>query len=119
MTTKAEALAALEELKDYAASHAMEHGCGKCDDSEKLAAIVRGYIESAEQRWISVSQRLPEVGKNCLLSVPGHGGHFIYFGRLGLGHWDVDAQDNIIDIADVTHWMEMPPGPTPPPGSPT
>ena len=99
-----------------------EHASKTQPATEDVAELKSRIAElEAAQRWIPVSERLPEVGKVVhVIDMNDIGGHLcnLYetavlvevsgnkrFGFIGHSGWDT---------SDVTHWMYAMPLPTPP-----
>ena len=81
--------------------------CGKClIDSEDLQKrIICLPTAPAAPQWIPVSERLPEVGRNVLLSV----GKGLYTAEGELKHDGTWAQYRwSANIENVDAWAEMP-----------
>ena len=60
----------------------------------------------AAQRWISVDERLPEVGQWVLVLIDAETLVFQFMG----GSWS-NEDEYIFAVSDVTHWMPLPPPP--------
>lgn len=58
-------------------------------------------IEKSEQRWIPVTQRLPEKGQKCLVSDRGCIAIDVFLGRGGVYNWQ-------FYLRDYEAWMPMP-----------
>ena len=63
-------------------------------------------LEAAQQWWISVDERLPEVGQWVLVLIDAETLVFQFMG----GSWRYEDK-YIFDVSDVTHWMPLPPPP--------
>ena len=63
----------------------------------------------AAQRWVSVGERLPEVGQWVLVRIDAETLVFEFMGR----GWR-NEDEYIFAVSDVTHWMPLPPPPVTP-----
>lgn len=71
---------------------------------DRLAAYEDTGLEPEEiPQWIPISERLPEIGRNCLVRITGVGTDIAYYEEVGV--W------RIYDVkwgGEVTHWMPLP-----------
>jgi hypothetical protein len=60
--------------------------------------------------WISLSERLPELGETVLV-IDDDGRGRAYTARLNgnlIKSWDIDAQDDYATLDEFSHWMPLP-----------
>ena len=82
------------------------NGCGRCtsDELEEAIKVAKKALDATE--WISVNDRLPELGEDVLVC----------------NHWGEVSTDMVwinpagkmefyFDGTNVTHWMPLPPAP--------
>ena len=69
---------------------------------------VRRAIEKTEQnqKWIPVSERLPEENERVLGTKKGASAAFVFYGKRNNGNW-VDLEWSCYRYG-VTHWMPLP-----------
>lgn len=63
---------------------------------EALSMAVAALREQEERRWIPVTERLPDIGKDVLIYSKEDGVDVDYYGGDMFGYWN------------VTHWMPLP-----------
>lgn len=76
----------------------------------------KGYSDGRDdaQRWISVEERLPDIGEDCALYVRCGDVSFVRTGwRMKNGKW-ICPSDSLYGY-EVTHWMLLPQPPEPTP----
>jgi hypothetical protein len=77
----------------------------------ELCAFAEDIINRAKQKWIPVTERLPESGKCVLVcskdGMVAEGSYKAYEKKWTQFRW------NVTDLQNVTHWMPLP---TPPKG---
>lgn len=77
--------------------------CGNDLYSDALAYIQR--LEAAQPKWISVEERLPEIGRTVICCAKG------YIPLIGTGWYDANLNMWHLDFVGkrtVTHWMPLP-----------
>lgn len=78
-------------------------------------SICQQEIEDAKPKWISVNDRLPELGEKILVAIDG--GWVILLGRLMTNGWTAFYSDGEELVnqdkngSKVTHWMPLPESP--------
>ena len=70
--------------------------------------IAYDNAHSAEQRWISVSERLPKDGEDVLVYWNNGREHRIIPTNYDDGVWFDCIFDNVMDDKNITHWMPLP-----------
>ena len=91
---------------DYTVNQSQAYGIEiRRKDAEQLLRWLEDYKELKEAtRWISCSERLPNVDQDVMLWMRGcyvDIGHFTSYGM-----WSIDIID--YDIKNATHWMPLP-----------
>lgn len=100
-------------IRDHNRIHSKERGAVIITECLNFAAEIiekldRGEIQPAPQ-WISVKERLPEIGRSVLIYYPKWDGDEIQVAKLeGDGMmFDICGEFNI-GTGVVTHWMPLP-----------
>lgn len=129
MTTRAEEIAAQGPYADqwsdreagYVVTGPTEDGTyAMSEGSAKVYAMQlnAAYKQGQQDRWISVEERLPEVGSAVMVYPHPHicrYGPWDYYGVeqvAGFHSWD-GANDTDSIVPGVTHWMPLPSPPNP------
>ena len=77
---------------------------------ETVVAMLKNQDANVGDKWIPVTERLPEGFTSCIVYRKGiYGGHFSmlrYSQELGWHFYDSEWGDVTVD--DVTHWMQLP-----------
>lgn len=80
-----------------------------------IKSVWNEYDKECSVGWISVKDRLPEIGQEVLVHRP----NIIFYPQLVTGRlvlnlhtekycWDIDGCDNYLPLGDITHWMNLP-----------
>lgn len=81
-----------------------EDKCGECDAWNQY----KNYTRQPEQRWIPVSERLPEDGTDILVTYVDEEETRIIPVNYGRGTWFDCIFDRALDSLKVTAWMPLP-----------
>jgi len=89
----------LERIKDFHYEHLNDYGvdCEIKEIGKMIDAI------SSKNEWISVEDRLPEIGKSVLIYIDNE----LFFDMITLGFYGNGGWSQ----PDVTHWMLLPESP--------
>ena len=109
----------LIEALRHCSTHALCDGCPredyctKNDDAINIGAEAADAIEelqAALPHWISVEDRLPNVGDSVLINCNFDGKHYRYMitSWTGIKNHGIADWENVGFALTVTHWMPMP-----------
>lgn len=118
--TEKETVAALRCISTAGGENACEH-CPYWKEIERLTARCARYAEEIavaqeRQRWIPVTERLPEEGVPVLINYIGtdgevHADGVAVWTECGCFWWEGSLADCEKDVAvPITHWMPLPEG---------
>jgi hypothetical protein len=106
----------LEEVEKIAVErypicgHEDEYSDENVSQMNKQTAFLEGFLLSQEQdKWISVSERLPTENDNYITSVNGIPFSVMSKFHYGKWYWNNGTEDK--ECNDVTHWQPLPPKP--------
>ena len=85
------------------------------DNAETLEEMRKLEAEIWNTRaspWISVEERLPEIGMACIIYTSDHINELHITGAVWCGDFFYDQDHETGELEDVTHWMLSPEPPT-------
>lgn len=90
-------------------------GCGNCVCTRRSCKPKRSQRKRETITWISIDDELPDEGITVLIamSVECSTCHDVDLGFLEDGKWSACGNDPACHDLPVTHWAEMPAGPSP------